>query len=119
MKKSLLKIFFFIIVLAGLPILEATYSYHAVSHIKQRHWHNVNLNPPTSRFNRSMTSGKLHSMAMRTIGNGKTMPSKNKNKVHEYRFRKPIGKATNGKNAFTLRVVTNPKGEIVTAFPTK
>lgn len=119
MKNYLFSVFLFIIVFTELPTLEATYSYNGASHIVERHWYDAKTNPPTSHFNRSMTIDKLHSMATKAIKKGRIIPSKNGNRVHDYQFQRPIGTATNGKKAFTLRVVTNPKGEIVTAFPTK
>ncbi len=90
-----------------------------IKHIKDRHWFNAQATPPTSRFNRSMTISKLNSMATKAIQQGSNQSSVNGKKVHEYTFNKPIGRATNGKRAHTLRVVTSPKGEIITAFPTK
>lgn len=97
------------------------FTQNGVSHIKDRHWHNANSGPNTSHFNRSMTVNKLHALAVKTIKNGQTSKSKNGQgrKVHEYTFKKPIGTTGNGQKAKTLRVVTSPKGEIITAFPVK
>lgn len=92
---------------------------HQITHIKDRHWHNANSGPNTSRFNQSMTVTKLHDLATKTIQNGSIRPSNNGGgkSVHEYTFKKPTGKASNGNRVNTLRVVTSPKGEIITAFP--
>lgn len=90
-----------------------------IKHIKDRHWFNAQATPPTSRFNQSMTISKLNSMATRAIQQGSSTLSTNGKTLHEYTFKKPIGRATNGKRAHTLRVVTSPKGEIITAFPAK
>lgn len=94
---------------------------HQITHIKDRHWHNANSGPNTSRFNQSMTVTKLHDLATKTIHNGSMRPSNNDGgkMVHEYTFKKPIGRATNGKRVNTLRVVTSQKGEIITAFPVR
>lgn len=90
-----------------------------ISHIKQRHWYNAQTNPPTSRFNQSMTISKLNQLATKTIQQGQVQPSNNGKTVHDYTFNRPIGRSNTGKRAYTLRVVTNSRGEIITAFPNK
>lgn len=90
-----------------------------IQHIKDRHWYHTQQTPPTSRFNQSMTIRKLNNIATKAIQQGSSTPGVNGKTVHEYTFKKPVGWSTNGKRANTLRVVTSPKGEIITAFPTK
>lgn len=94
----------------------------SVTHIKDRHWHDANPTQKTSHFNKSMTVKKLHTLAVKTINEG-TSKASSKNgpgrKIHEYSFKRSIGKTTNGQKAHTLRVVTSPKGEIITSFPVK
>lgn len=94
---------------------------NAEAHIKQRHWYKVNAGAPTSHFNKSMTVEKLNAIATKTLANGKTYDSAHGQgrKVHEYSFKKPIGTQTNGKKAHTLRVVTDGKKNVITAFPVK
>lgn len=94
----------------------------SVTHIRDRHWHNANTAQKTSLFNKSMTVKKLHKLAVKTINEGKTKEDSKHGvgrKIHEYSSNKPIGKTSNGQKAHTLRVVTSPKGEIITSFPVK
>lgn len=96
---------------------KVVYNPNGLSHIKFRHWHTSNQN--TSKFFKSMTEQKLKAVIAKTLCFGKKGHSSNThNKVKEYTFKKPIGLSNGGgKLLYTLRVVTNPNGEIVTAFP--
>lgn len=115
------------LIIASSSFLEAKntnpvkFAKHQITHIKDRHWHNANSGANTSHFNQSMTDTKLHNLATKTIHNGSMRPSNNDGgkMVHEYTFKKPIGRASNGNRVNTLRVVTSPKGEIITAFPVR
>lgn len=129
MKNYLIKTFFILTIIITSSFLEAKiakttkshvkFVQNGISHIKDRHWFNASSGTNTSHFNKSMTVSKLHALATKTIKQGSVSNSKNGmgRKVHEYTFKKPIGTNSNGKKAKTLRVVTSPKGEIITAFP--
>ncbi|MCE5318522.1 MAG: hypothetical protein LLG04_14320 [Parachlamydia sp.] len=119
MKSYLLKSLLLVVFLTGTSVDAATFSANGIAHIKERHWHNAKASPPTSHFPRDMTVKKLDQLATQTIQKGVSYLSKNGNgnSVHEYTFKKTIGATTQGKPARTLRVVLNPRGEIVTAFP--
>lgn len=99
---------------------QANISTNAGKHIQQRHWYNAPRDN-TSHFNKSMTISKLNSLATKTINQGSTSSSKHGQgrKVHEYKFKKPIGTTNSGEKARTLKVVTDGKGNVVTAFPKK
>jgi len=119
MRYYLLNISILVIFLTGTSVNAATFSANGIAHIKERHWHNAKASPPTSHFPRDMSVKKLDQLATQTIRKGVSYPSKNGNgySVHEYTFKNTIGTTTQGKPARTLRVVLNPRGEIVTAFP--
>lgn len=108
-------------VFTGSNYLEAKISQHSASHIKQRHWHKANSGPKTSHFNKSMTMKKLDAIATKTIKHGSQRPSKHGmgRKTHQYKFNKPIGTASNGKKAYSLRVVTDKNNQVITAFPVR
>lgn len=115
----LLSLFLVILLSKASFVHGATFSTHGISHIIERHWYNAKTSPPTSRFPRDMTVKKLDQIATYTIQKGIRYSSKNGNgnSVHEYTFKSTIGTTTQGRPARTLRVVLNPRGEIVTAFP--
>jgi hypothetical protein len=110
---------FALIFTVSLSNLAAFIQPHAVQHIKQRHWHNANSGPKTSHFNKSMTVKKLDAIATKTIQQGSVRNSTHGQgrKTHQFSFTRPIGRDTNGNRSKTLRVVTDPKGEVITAFP--
>lgn len=92
----------------------------AVEHIKQRHWYHANA-VKTSRFNKSMTVEKLNAIVSKTINRGSFSLSKNGsgNHTYTYSFNKPVGATWNGKRVNSLRVVTKPSGQVVTAYPVR
>lgn len=98
----------------------AAISQSAQAHIKQRHWYNASSGSKTSRFQRSMTTKKLDSLAQVAIKKGTARPSKHGQGrlTYQHRFKYPLGVNTNGSKAYSLRVVTDKKGNIITAFPT-
>jgi len=98
---------------------EARISSSAQAHIKQRHWYYAKSGQKTSHFNRSMTMKKLDAIATKTIRQGSVRPSKHGQGryTYQYKFRIPIGRNTQGKKSYKLRVVTDSKKNIITAFP--
>ena len=98
---------------------EGRISQSSAQHIKQRHWYHANSGPKTSHFNRSMSMGKLDAISQKTINQGSVRLSKHGQGrlTHQYRFNRPIGRGSNGKNAYSLRVVTDGRGNVITAFP--
>lgn len=99
--------------------VDARISPTAVQHIKQRHWHQANSGTTTSHFNRSMTVKKLDAIAGKAIRLGSVRRSAHGQGrlTHQYRFQKSIGTGTNGKRAYSVRVVSDGKGNVITAFP--
>lgn len=101
----------------------ATGKNQALDHIMERHWFNANSGAKASHFNQSMTINKLNDIATIALNKGNKSTGGNGRIIYEYRFKKPIGKAINGKSAYVLRVVTEPsqsignKLHVVTAFP--
>lgn len=93
----------------------------ALSHIKDRHWHNASQGANTSHFSQNMTDKKLNRLATKTIKKGSERPSSHGQgrSTHQYRFNKPIGTTTTGKKAHALRVVTDANNNVITAFPVK
>lgn len=95
--------------------------YGTERHIKQRHW--FNAAPGTSHFNQSMTIEKLHALATETLNKGDKRLGHNGKMIHQYRFERPIGTASSGRPAYSLRVVTpaevpdNQSVHVITAFP--
>ena len=98
---------------------DARISQTSETHIKQRHWYNANSGSKTSHFNRSMSIQKLDAISNVTMKNGSFRPSKTNNGrlTHQYTFKKPLGVGSNGKKAYKLRVVSDGRGNVVTAFP--
>ena len=93
----------------------------ALSHIKDRHWHNASQGANTSHFSQSMTDKKLNRLATKTINKGSQRPSTHGQgrSTHQYTFNKPIGTTTTGQKAHALRVVTDANNNVITAFPVK
>ncbi len=93
----------------------------ALSHIKDRHWHNANQGANTSHFSQNMTDKKLNRIAAKTINKGSQKPSTHgqDRSTHQYQFNKPIGTTTSGQKAYSLRVVTDSNNNVITAFPVK
>lgn len=100
---------------------QANISPTAIKHIKDRHWHNATQGTNTSHFSRSMTDQKLSKLAAKTINQGSQRASTHGQgrSTYQYRFDKPIGKTTTGQKARALRVVTDAKNNVITAFPVK
>jgi hypothetical protein len=89
---------------------------HAVEHIKFRHW--PSSQQQTSKFLASITVKKLKGMIHKVLCKGKKGKANQPSYiVKEYTFKKPIGRSTQGKKVWTMRVVTNARHEVVTAFP--
>lgn len=89
------------------------------NHIKQRHWYDAKTGGTTSRFNRDMTMQKLNALATKTINEGSKRASKQgqNRSTHQYKFTYPIGQTSTGKQAHSLRVVTDENNKVITAFP--
>lgn len=122
MRNNLIKSLFLIVFLLKATVVHAaTFGPNGIAHIKERHWYHAITSSPTSCFPRDMTVKKLDQLATYTIRKGIRYPSKNGNgnSVHEYTFKTSIGTTTQGRPARTLRVVLNPRGEVVTAFPVR
>lgn len=102
-------------------ISQSNISPSALSHIKDRHWHNANQGVNTSHFSQSMTDKKLNRLATKTINKGSQRSSTHGQgrSTHQYSFNKPIGTTTTGQKAHSLRVVTDSNSNIITAFPVK
>lgn len=98
-----------------------TISTSAQKHIYERHGFNPGSSQKTSQFIRSMDQKKLNAIVSKTVKFGETKNSTHGQgrKIHQYKFNKPIGKTTDGKKAYSLRVVTTSKGNVVTAFPVR
>jgi hypothetical protein len=119
MFKKIVIFLFCAILLCSTTSVQAKISSHVADHIKQRHWYCSKEN--TSKFNPTMTIHKLDQMAQKTILNGSVRCSKQGQGclTHQYHFQHQVGLATNGKKAYSLRVVTDGRGNVITAFPTK
>jgi hypothetical protein len=87
--------------------------------IRHRHWYDAANSPNLPHFYRSITMKKLDFMAKETIKHGSVLPAIDGpgKKIHQYKYPKAIGVNSQGVKAYFLRVVTDEKGNVITAFP--
>lgn len=113
------KTIFLTIFLAMTCLAEGKISPTSLSHIQKRHWYNAQSG--SSRFDPSINEAKLNRLCHIALTKGSVRPSKNGNGrlCYRYKFKNAIGKGSNGFRAYTLIVITEGNGQIVTAFPTK
>ena len=90
----------------------------ALRHIQQRHWPDSPAQG-AGKFAPGITEDSLREMINEAVANGRYRENTHgrPGEVYEYDFGRPIGITINGSPASRLRVVVNPRGQVVTAFP--
>jgi len=90
----------------------------ALRHIQQRHWPDSSAQG-AGKFAPGITEESLRDMLNEAVANGRSRENiyGRPGRVYEYDFDRVIGIKSNGHPATRLRVVINPRGQVVTAFP--
>lgn len=93
-------------------------SSRAIHHIQARHWHDTPFKN-SSRFYSEINLIKLRQLIDQTIHQGSYRRAIYGRKTYQYRFSKSIGITAQGTEAYSLRVVTDMRGNIITAYPVR
>jgi len=119
MKKSISFILITLFCFSSLQT-DAYITQNTQQHIIARHWYINRHTSYTSYFNKTMTMQKVDDIAQKTIHNGsvkKQFRHGRERLVYQHRFNKPVGWKVNGKRAYSVRVITEKNGKVITAFP--
>jgi hypothetical protein len=89
-----------------------------IQHIHDRHWPGSPAQG-AGKYAPGITVRSLRDMINEAVANGRARENTNgrPGRVYEYDFGHPIGTTINGEPATRLRVVVNPRNQVVTAFP--
>jgi len=89
-----------------------------LEHIVERHWSTSGHNtPPAGKFIAGMTARRLKEMIRIAAEGGTWQPARGRRLQIEYDFGHTIGVDRYRNPATRLRVIVNPDGEVVTAYP--
>jgi hypothetical protein len=93
-------------------------SERTVRHIQSRHWPDSPAQG-AGKYADGITVGSLREMINQTVRSGSVRSNTNgrPGRIYEYDFGHPIGTTLNGEPATRMRVVVNPRNQVVTAFP--
>ena len=89
-----------------------------LEHIVERHWSTSGHNtPPAGKFIAGMTARRLKEMIRIAAEGGTWQPARGRRLQIEYDFGHTIGVDRYRNPATRLRVIVEPDGEVVTAYP--
>jgi hypothetical protein len=93
-------------------------SHRTIQHIQDRHWPDSPAQG-AGKYAPGITVRSLRDMINEAVANGRARENTNgrPGRIYEYDFGHPIGTTINGEPATRLRVVVNPRNQVVTAFP--
>jgi hypothetical protein len=90
-------------------------SIHAMAHIVERHYYKIPRHPGTGKFNIPLTAVLHH---IREAGSIEPVPvAGSLNQQRVLTTTEPIGFDKQGEPTYSITIITDPGGEIVTAFP--
>lgn len=90
-------------------------SIHAMAHIIERHYYKIARHPGTGKFNIPLSSVLHYIREAGSIPPAAVAGSLNLQRV--LTTTEPVGFNKQGETTYCITVITNPGGEIVTAFP--
>lgn len=85
--------------------------------IRQHHWHDSPHATGYPRFLPTMTMRKLDDLVKTVLKKGEKMLEGKGARAHRYTFRKAIGYTSSGQRSYSLKVITDEEGSVISAYP--
>ena len=102
----------------GATLGQVVVNQRAIRLIEERHWPD-SAAQGAGKFSPGITEDSLRQLIAEAVTNGRVRRNSHgrPGEIYEYDFGHPIGITIEGRAAYRLRVVVNPRNQLVTAFP--